>query len=413
MSMELAAPVGTAKRERKVVGLICAAHFLAHFHLMLLPPLFPLLHDFYGVDFVQLGFAVSLFSVMSGLTQVPFGFLVDRIGARTILITATFVEGMAMALIGVIPLYGALLVLMATAGLANAIYHPADYAILNASVGRLRIGRAFSFHTFCGNMGDALAPMTVLILASFLGWRSAIFACGSFGVIVAILLWMNSSILTGASSTPQATNPGNEKDGATHRTGMALLFSTPIVMGLLFYVGISMTGGMKTFAVSALHQLYQAPLGTATMVLSAYLFGAPLGVLTGGFAVNRIPRHDLVAAGCFVCVGACFLAVAAFDPPLLVIGLLFAIAGFCTGFVAPQRDMMIRSVTPPGQMGKVFAFVSTGFNVGGIIAPIVYGWLLDHSSARNVFWACGVLALLTVATVLVTGVEQRRARAQA
>lgn len=413
MSAELAAQVGTPKREVKVVGLICTAHFLSHFHQLLLPPLFPLLHEFYGVDFTALGFVVAVFSITSALTQVPFGFLVDHIGARSLLIAATFVEGMAIALIGVVPSYGALLVLMATAGLANAVYHPADYAILNASVDKQRIGRAFSFHTFCGNFGDGLAPLTILLLTAFLGWRAAIFACGAFGVIIAILLWKNSAILHDASRTPDAGKVAHQGDPAPHRTGMALLFSTPVVMGLLFYVGIAMTsGGIKTFSVSALHELYQAPLGTATVVLSAYLFGAPLGVLSGGFAVNRIVRHDLVAAGCFVCVASCIFTVAAFDLPMPVIGLLFAAAGFCTGFVAPQRDMMIRSVTPHGQMGKVFAFVSTGFNIGGVVAPILYGWLLDHSSPRNIFWASGTLALLTVATVLVTGVEQRRARAR-
>ncbi len=411
--MDFAARFGVPKREAKVVGLICTAHFLSHFYLLLLPPLFPLLHDFYGVGFTELGFAIAVLSITTGLTQVPFGFLVDRFDARAILIAGTLVESVAIALIGVFPAYGALLALMAVAGLANAVYHPADYAILNASVEVRRIGRAFSFHTFCGNIGDALAPMTILLLTAFLGWRAAIFACGAFGVVVAALMWMNSGILHGASRSQHAAGMEHQTGRVPQRTGLALLLSTPVVMGMLFYVGIAMTGGgIKTFSVSALHELYQTPLGAATVVLSAYLFSAPLGVLAGGLAVNRIARHDFAAAACFVCVAGCIFTVAAFDPPLLVIGLLFSVAGFCTGFVAPQRDMMIRAVTPPGQMGKVFAFVSTGFNVGGIIAPILYGWLLDHSSPRNIFWASGMLALLTVATVLVTGGEQRRAAAR-
>ncbi len=412
--MELVARFGVPKREVKVVGLICTAHFLSHFYLLLLPPLFPLLHDFYGVGFTELGFAIAVLSITTGLTQVPFGFLVDRIGARAILIAGTLVESVAIALIGVFPAYGALVALMAVAGLANAVYHPADYAILNASVEVRRIGRAFSFHTFCGNIGDALAPMTILLLTAFFGWRAAIFACGAFGVVIAALMWMNSGILHDASRSQHAVGMEHQTGRAPQRTGLALLLSTPVVMGMLFYVGIAMTGGgIKTFSVSALHELYQTPLGAATIVLSAYLFSAPLGVLSGGLAVNRIRRHDLAAAACFVCVACCIFTVAAFDPPLFVIGLLLSVAGFCTGFVAPQRDMMIRAVTPPGQMGKVFAFVSTGFNVGGIIAPILYGWLLDHSSPRNIFWASGMLAQLTVATVLVTGGEQRRAKARA
>lgn len=155
------------------------------------------------------------------------------------------------------------------------------------------------------------------------------------------------------------------------------------------------------------------PLASATMVLSAYLFVAPLGVLVGGWAADRFTRHDLLAAACFLGMAGSVLAIAAFDPPLLVIGLLFALAGFCHGFVSPSRDMMIRAVTPSGEMGKVFGFVATGFNIGGVIAPILFGWLLDHSSARNVFWVTGLVAALTISTILVTGAGARRARVPA
>ena len=51
----------------------------------------------------------------------------------------------------------------------------------------------------------------------------------------------------------------------------------------------------------------------------------------------------------------------------------------------PSRDMIVREVTPPGSFGKVFGFVTTGFNIGGIVSPLIFGAVMDHGSPRLVF----------------------------
>lgn len=408
--MELLARLAAPGRETKVIGLVCTGHFFSHFYLLLIPPLFPLLKDVYGVGFTELGFATACFSIASGFTQIPVGFMVDRYGARQILIWGLFIESIAIAMIGVFPLYGALVALMITAGLANSVFHPADYAILNATVDKSRIGRVFSFHTFTGYVGDALAPATVLFLAMLLDWRTAMFICGVCGGMVAVAMWMNSQLLVDASRMKPGPRGGDKPDGKPGRVGLALIFSIPVLMGMLFFATMSIAGsGVRTFGISALHELYETSLGAAGLAVSAYLFVSPIGVLAGGYAADKIRRHDLAAALCIFVIAACVFAVAAFDPPLWVITVLFAIAGFANGFLAPPRDMIIRSLAPPSEIGKVFGFVSSGFAISGMIAPLMYGWLLDHSSARNVFWASGFVALLTIVTVLGTGRAGRRA----
>lgn len=407
--MELLARIGAPQREVKVVGLICTGHFFSHFYLLVIPPLFPILREVYGVGFIELGFATAAFSIASGFTQIPVGFLVDRYGAKKILIAGLFMESLAFMLMGAFPLYGALVALMIAAGLANSVFHPADYAILSATVDKSRIGRAFSFHTFTGYLGDALAPATVLLLASLLDWRTAVFVCGACGTIVAAVIWMNSEILADASRARPAQRAEIQAGGGKRRVGLALILSVPVVMGMLFFATMSIAGsGIRTFGISAMHELYRTSLGAAGAAISAYLFVSPIGVLVGGYAADKIIRHDLVAASCILVIAACVFAVAAFDPPLLVIGVLFAIAGFANGFLAPPRDMIIRALAPASEMGKVFGFVSSGFAVSGIVAPILYSWLLDYSDARNVFWVSGVVGLLTIVTVLVTGRAGRR-----
>jgi len=106
-------------------------------------------------------------------------------------------------------------------------------------------------------------------------------------------------------------------------------------------------------------------------------------------------------------MAAMVFTVAAMDLSLSTIAVLFAIAGLFNGLVAPSRDMMIRAVTPPGEMGKVFGFVSIGYNIGGIVGPVMFGYLLDHADPGLLFWAVGAISLTTVATVLVTGRQSR------
>ncbi len=398
--------IGAPARSAKVISLVSTGHFFSHFYMLLLPPLFPILRDVYGVGFTELGFVIAAFSLTTGLTQAPVGFLVDRYGARGILIGGLMLESLAIGLIGLFPFYGALLALMVLAGLANAVYHPADYAILSASVHKTRMGQAFSIHTFAGYLGAAVAPVTMIFLMTLTDWRTALVISAVSGGTIAVLLALNSDVLLNATDSRHRHT--SSQDAGT-RSGLRLLFSAPILMGLLFFTGLSvLSNGINGFSVSALNLMYDAPLTTAGAVLSAYLFASPAGVLIGGWIADRTVRHDLIGALCLVFMAAVIFLVAAVELSLAIIAVLFAVAGLFNGIVAPSRDMMIRAVTPEGEMGKVFGFVSTGYNVGGILAPVMFGYLLDNADPRLLFWIVGIVGLITIATVLVTGRTGRR-----
>lgn len=377
--------------------------------MLLLPPLFPLLRDVYSVSYTDLAFAYTAFSVATGIAQAPAGFIVDRYGARRLLLAGLVLESVAIAMIGLVPVYEALIVCMILAGLANAVFHPADYSILNALVGRERMGRAFSIHTASGHLGDAVGPITIITLATAIGWQAGFALCGLVGGAVAAWLWFK---LDSDEDVQDEGTVGRSGDSdTTHAAGIALLMSLPVLTGLVFFFGLSLAGrGMSGFGVATLDALYGIPLAQAGVVLSCYLFASPAGVLVGGFVADRVERHDLVAVGCFLIAGACALTVGLLELPLIAIGALFATAGLFSGMVAPSRDMLIRAVTPPGQMGKVFGFVSTGFNLAGIVGPLLFAYILDHSNPRYVFFVIAAFSLFNVTTVLATGLQGRRNR---
>ena len=383
----------------RLIASVSAAHFFSHFYMLLLPPLFPLLKSNYNIGFAELGVAYSAFSIATALTQAPMGFVVDRFGARKILIAGLALMSIAFGLIGVFPGYWSLVGLMVLAGLANSVFHPADYALLSAGVPNHQMGRAFAIHTASGYFGSAVAPLSIIGLMGVIGVNGGLMVCGGLGLALAVWLWVNGAALVQADQDHHVAR----KEATGGVRGVRLLVSAPMLVALVFFIGIALTmGGIGNFSVSALHLQYGTPLALASTVLSAYLFASPAGVLFGGWLADRVRHHHWVAAISLMTVTVCVAGVAYGGPSLAVIGLLFAITGFASGVLAPSRDMMIRAMTPPGESGKVFGFVTSGYNLAGIVGPPAFGFVLDTLHPSMIFWAVVALALSTLLSVLAT-----------
>src|ERR1700710_1284287 len=167
---------------------ISVAHWVSHFHLFVLPMLFPFLKEKLGVGYIDLGFALTVFAVTSGLTQAPIGYIADHIGARKVLLMGLTLGGCALIMLRLHLSYFWLIGSAGLLGLANSVYHPADYAILSAHMDEARMGRAFSIHTFAGFLGGAVAPAIVAALVAMTGGYGALIAAGAVGPLVALLL---------------------------------------------------------------------------------------------------------------------------------------------------------------------------------------------------------------------------------
>ena len=390
----LSAPAASHMR---LVGVVSAAHLVSHYYILILAPLLPFVRDAYGVSYTQLGLALAAFNVISAVLQTPAGFLVDWVGARILLIAGLAIGGVAFVLVGLVDSFWFLVAMFALAGVGNTVYHPADYALLSQHVPAKNIGQAFSIHTFAGMLGSALAPASLLIMQNLWGWRAAFIGAGLFGLAVAaILLAMRDQ-----APATQETHARKADSGSV--VGWKLLLSAPIVLNLLFFMLIAlMSGGMFNYSVVALGLLYGTPVATANAALTTLLLLSALGVLAGGLLVTRTLRHGLVASLGLVAMAVSAALVGQFDLSTWALVAVMTVFGFFFGAISPSRDMIVREVTPPGSFGKVFGFVTTGFNIGGIISPLIFGALMDAGHPRLVFLTvatCGLIAVLTVATV--------------
>ncbi len=396
-------------RDAKVIGLVSGAHFVSHVYMLVLPPLFAFVRADYAVSYAELGFAIAAFNVVSLVLQPPAGFLADRFGSRRLLIGGLLLSGIGVIVAGLVPSYWALVGGMALMGLANTTYHPAGYSILSHSIPSKRIGYAFSVHTFFGTFGMAITPVTMLFLARLWGWHGAFIGASAFGFSMALVLLLNRDALPAAVAGPHAAVHASAVD---RRTGWRLLLSPPIIRNVAFFMVLSMaTGGISGFSIVALGALYGTPIATANFVLSAYLLFNAAGVLAGGYVATRARRHEFVAGAGFIGSGALILLVGLVNLGVGILVVVMALSGFLNGVIQPSRDMIVRAATPPGSFGKVFGFVSTGFNLAGIAAPLLFGWLMDQAHPRSVFLVVAAFTLL--ALPLLTGKPVRRQDAAA
>lgn len=398
-----AGPAEEGRTDFKVIGLIGVAHFFSHFYIYLLFPLFIQLKVEFDVSYTQLGLLLTVFSATTGVTQTPFGFLVDRFSAHKILIGGLIVEGLAFLAMGFSTDYLTLMALMVIAGCANGVYHPADYSILSASVSDRRMGQAFSLHTFAGNAGFAVAPLTILFLSELIGWRYGLAVCGFAGVVTAVVL------IIYARHFRDAPKIGRDQKAAKQAVdGVALLLSPPILICLLFFTLLSLgSTGLVSFLIPALWELHAIPEEAATSAVTVYLVAGSIGILIGGFVADRTTKHNLVAGFCFLSTAVMVAVVGAFPMTVIVVIVLMAAQGIMHGVIMPSRDMIVRSVTPDGAHGKVFGFVTTGFSIGGSIAPTGFGWIMDQGRPDWVFFGVGLIMLCSMTTVITSG--RRRA----
>jgi MFS family permease len=379
----------------RIVGAISAAHFVSHYYIILLAPLLPFVRADYGVSYTEIGLAFAAFNVVSAALQTPAGFLVDRLGARPLLIIGLLVGAGAFVAVGLVHSFWVMVAMFAIAGVGNTVYHPADYALLSHHVPAKQIGQAFSVHTFAGMLGSAVAPASLLIMQSLWGWRGAFIGAGVLGFAVAAML---VAMREGPEIVVPQPAPRAGADKAA--VGWRLLLSPAILLNLVFFVLLALiSGGTYNFSVVAFGALYGTPVTIANAALTGNLLLSAIGVLLGGLLVGRTTRHGLVAALGLTGIAVFTLLVAEFDLGTVALIAAMSMAGLSSGVIMPSRDMIVREVTPPGSFGKVFGFVTTGFNIGGIISPLIFGALMDHGSPRLVFVMVAAFSLIAIATV--------------
>jgi MFS family permease len=378
----------------RIVALVSGAHLLSHFFQLALAPLFPVLSAEFGVSYVELGALTTVFYATSGVCQAFAGTLVDRFGAGRVLIAGVSLLAGAIAAAAAVTSYWMLIPIAVVAGLGNSVFHPADLAILSTRISKRIMGRAYSAHATCGTLGYALALVVIGNLAALVGWREALLGAAALGLCGAAVLWICRSEL-------DAHRRHKVEEGAASKSYFAVI-ANPVVLSAFIYFAL-MAGagiGVQNFATVAMVNLFGVTLSAATAAVATYIAGTAVGTMIGGVIADRTQRHDMVAIS-GLCVAALFMMLAA-TGALGFAGTIatLVLAGLSAGTTAPSRDMLVRAITPPAAAGRIFGFVYSGLDAGSFVAPLIFGWLIDHGMPSAIFTANALLVVLAVGSIL-------------
>jgi MFS family permease len=397
--------------EVAVIALVGYAHAVSHFFHLMIPPLFPWLMKDFDLSFTEAGFLMTVFFVVSGTGQALAGFVVDRVGARSVLFSGVLLLILSGLALAVAQNYPMLLLAAALAGAGNSVFHPADFTLLNHRVSVSRLGHAFSVHGLSGNLGWAAAPLLMTTVAVFGGWRMAGLAAALVGVVALLLLFAGRDLL--AVTPGNAASAGGEPAHALVTAGSAAGFLRSGAVWLCFSFFLLSTaafGALQNYSTASLQNIYALSLASAASCLIAYLLGGAGGIVVGGFIAMRQAQDRIIACGLSTAAAIGLLLAAGLAPGWAVLPLM-TVMGACVGIAGPSRDLLVRKAATQGlgkaSFGRVYGFVYSGLDVGLALAPLIFGPLMDGGHFNALWLGVALLQGLAVISALRVG---RRAR---
>lgn len=397
-------PNAPLRVDAAVIALVGVAHATSHLFHLLLPPLFPLLMPEFGFSYTEAGFLMTVFFAISGTGQALAGIVVDRYGARRVLMAGVALLAASGVALSVATSYPMLMLAVALAGIGNSVFHPADFSLLNKKVSPLRLGYAFSVHGLSGNLGWAMGAAISGMALAWAGWRVAGLAAASVAFLSVVALQMARPLL---DDDVVSVGAGG-KAAATFG-----FLGTPVIwFAFVFFLLITAAfGGLQSFSAPVLGGIYGLSPAAGVAALTGYLLGSAAGMVAGGFVAARVHLHERAVGGALMAAALFASVLASGLPPVWSVIPLMAGIGIGVGLAGPSRDLLVRRVATNSlaggnaspAFGRVYGFVYSGLDVGLALGPLAFGALLDAGGRDGVLPGVALLQVLAVLTVLSMG----------
>jgi len=380
--------------EKVVIGLTGCSHALSHGCMLIFPAVLLLLQKEFSLGYLELGIIGNIMIFTYGLGALPGGMIYNLIGPKKLYLICFL--GSTAALI-IVAASSSLILL--TAGLAllgafGSIYHPLANALITAKV--REYGRALGIHGAAGNVGLAMAPFVVGLIASYLGWRYAYLWFALPGIVLSC--WSLFVDMSPQEEIRTIDKSSLEQTPAWRR--FKIYFSFPLI--LLYLVNMMHSfcfNGSLTFLPTymakrtSFHLFSLDSVALGGMLSSIALFVGVLGQYGGGILSQRphLERKFLLLS----IFSFPFILTMSFatDLLLLILALIFFFLNF---FLQPMNNTLLAQYTAVKMRGTAFGiFFFTAF-VFGSSASSFSGYVAQKFGLEWVFMGLSSSILLLV-----------------
>jgi FSR family fosmidomycin resistance protein-like MFS transporter len=389
---------GTAFR---VLLTISICHLLNDTLQSVLPAVYPLLKESYGLDFGQIGLVTLTVNLTASLLQPLVGLATDRRPMPYSLPVGMTFSLCGMLLLAVAPRYGVILLAVALVGLGSSVFHPESSRVARAASGG-RHGLAQSLFAVGGNAGTAAGPLLAAFLILPFGQRSIAWFAGIALVAIVLLArvsrWYKQH---GSIALQRAHGRGRESSLPRQTVGWALAVLVALIFSKYFYLA-SITSYYTFFLMSKFHLTVRS----AQLHLFVFLGAVAVGTIVGGPIGDRIGRKYVIWGSILGVLPFTLLLPFAnlFWTGVLTVIIGLVIASAFSAIIVYAQDLV------PGKVGTISGvFFGLAFGMGGIGAAVL-GELADRTSIEFVYRACSFLPAIGLLTWFLPNLEPARRR---
>jgi predicted MFS family arabinose efflux permease len=354
-----------------LLPLFMLAHFGHHLINSLPVPLLPMIRRDFGLDYTQSGLLISAFTLSYGLSQIPAGWLADRVGPRVLITIGICGVALAGMMAGLSQSYLGIILFLVAMGVAGGGYHPAAPPLISAAVDPKDLGKAMGLHMAGGSAPYFLAPLIAAVIATVWGWRGTLIALSIPTMLFGIVFYVVLGRLLNATKTEYKTNTLHDQSRQQPKGSLKKLVP---------FIVISTFTHALTFCVVAFIPLFlidQFGLGekSAAAFLSIFFSAGLWASLSGGILSDRLGAAPVVLAVCLASGPIIYLLNLA--PSALGIGCLLFFLGICNYVRTPVAESYIVEQTTAHHRSTVLGiYYFSNIEGGGVLTPLM-GFLID------------------------------------